>query len=297
MRQLQKVSVLLVMVLAVGCGTDDENTPNFGVYQPMDPLVPGESSFVTGHPAEDPNSYGGHYADAGMAGSADAGAVAPTDPVAPSGREAEVEEAEIYRVHDDKLFFLNTYRGLLVYDIADESKPELLARVGVYGVPTEMYFKGDIAYVLVRDALYLTQSGDSPPTFQRHNVSQLLTIDFSDVKAPKIIGRFDIEGLLREGLSRKVEDTIYVVSERPSWYYSSGWSGQSGYGEEEVHVHSFNVSDPKQAVEIDRLQLLSGGGKDDYNWENGWDQRSFLGVAISATSNALMVAERWSTTN
>lgn len=289
MHQIRRLALLLVAFTAVGCGSDGD----YGPIYPIDPPNPGEKSFVTAEPGEDdPSSYGGG-ADAGVSASADASSAPSDDSGAPSGRDAEVEEAEIYRVHDDKLFFLNTYRGLLIYDIKDEANPTLLSRLGVYGVPIEMYFQGDIAFVLIKDALYLTQTAGAPASFQRHNVSQLLTVDFKDPKAPKIIARFDIEGLLREGLSRKVDNTLYVVTEKPSWYYSSGWYGKDNYGKEEAHVHSFDVSDPRQVVEVDRLQLLSGGGENDGNWQDGWDSRSFLGVAISATSNALMVAERW----
>jgi hypothetical protein len=124
----------------------------------------------------------------------------------------------------------------------------LISKLPVYGYPIEMYFQGDMAYVLIKDALYLTQSVEpgKPAKFQRHHVSQLITVDFVDEKNPRVVQRHDIEGKLREGLSRKVGDTIYVVSEKPSGYYS-GWGSYGGQsGDESAHVYSYDVRDTKR---------------------------------------------------
>lgn len=260
---------------------------------PPPPAVGQVGGFVTAEPSDEykGNSMPMPSADAGMA-AADSGSAPAGDAGAPGGRDSVVEEAEIYRVHDDKLFYLNTYRGLLIFDIKDESKPVLLGRLPVYGYPIEMYFKGDSAFVLIKDALYLTQSKDTPPKFSRHNVSQLITVDVSERQNPRIVQRHDIAGLLREGLSRKVDDIIYVVSQKPSYYYD-GWSyGGSAMGDESAHVYSYDMRDPMQVKEVDKLQLFSGGGESNWNKGDG-SSRSFQGVSISATANALMVVERW----
>ena len=50
----------------------------------------------------------------------------PAEP--PQGRVGEVEEADIYRVADNKLYYLNTYRGFIIYDISDPKQPKLISR-------------------------------------------------------------------------------------------------------------------------------------------------------------------------
>jgi hypothetical protein len=281
------LTLALVALGATGCIDGDDS----GV--PGAPPVGQIGGFVTAEPSDEYQSGGGGgYVDAGA--SADAGAAPSADSGSepPGGRDAKVEEAEIYRVHGDKLFYLNTYRGLLIFDIKDERAPKLLSRLPLYGYPIEMYFKDDSAYVLIKDALYLTQTPGKPARFHRHNVSQLITVDFKDATKPTVLQRHDIEGLLREGLSRKVDDTIYVVSEKPSWYYN-GWGGYGGQsGDESAWVYSYDVRDTNKVKSVDKLQLFAGGGHSDWN-KGGGSQRSFRGVAISATSNALMVTERW----
>ena len=42
--------------------------------------------------------------------------------------------------------------------------------------------------------------------------SQLVTIDVADPSNPRVLSTTDIIGQLREGVSRKIENTIYVVS-------------------------------------------------------------------------------------
>ena len=68
--------------------------------------------------------------DGGVTGTPPA-APAPTEDGsgAPSGRSEPVEEADIYRFEGNRLFSLNTYRGLVIYDLSDPAKPRQLSQV------------------------------------------------------------------------------------------------------------------------------------------------------------------------
>ncbi|MBW2732843.1 MAG: beta-propeller domain-containing protein [Deltaproteobacteria bacterium] len=258
--------------------------------QPSGELFAGQTDFVNEEPsANDQRNYG----EPGML--EDGAVAAPTaDPnEAPQGREGEVEEADIYRVDNDRLFYLNTYRGFIIYDLKDPKKPSVISRLPIYGYPIEMFVSGTTVYALLRDALYLTQAKDKLE-FKRHNVSQLIAIDISDLKNPKVLKKVDIIGQLREGVSRKIEDTIYVVSYVPQHYYW-GWSyNQSQDDEEQAWVYSFNVADPKAPQLVDQLQIFKGGSYETEDPITGaTTRRYFQQVAISATSNSLMVVENW----
>jgi hypothetical protein len=144
----------------------------------------------------------------------------------------------------------------------------------------------------LRDALYLTQV-DGKPQFQRYNVSQLVAIDISDVSNPTVIKTTDIIGQLREGVSRKIEDTIYVVSYIPqSYYYGWSYARPSTPAKEQAWVYSFDVSDAKNPRKVNELQIFEGGSTQ-FTQDNTTYSKYFSGVAISATSNALMVVENW----
>jgi hypothetical protein len=266
-------------------------------------LEPGSTEFITEEPEYDDHSSGGPTSgasDMGSFASADAGNTTGNDPApgAPMGRTGTVEEGNIYRVDHDRLFYFNTYKGLLIYDLADAQHPRRISRVPVYGYPIEMYVSGDRVYALLRDALYLTQDA-AGQKFEEHRTSQLVTIDISDLANPKVLKTIDIVGQLREGVSRKIDDTIYVVSYIPQGYYgwwswNWGWYGQIDTEKEQAWAYSFNVADPASPQLVDKLKIFEGGGSYG-STGGGGTNRYFQDVAISATSNTLHVVENWQT--
>jgi hypothetical protein len=218
----------------------------------------------------------------------------PAVPTPPSGRVAEVEEADIYRIDGKLLYYFNTYRGLLIFDIADPKTPKLLSRLPLFGYPVEMFVSGTTVYALLRDALYLT-TVDGKPKFERRNVSQLAAIDASDPAKPTVIKTMDIIGQLREGVSRKIENTLYVVSYQPKGYYPYGWYAARATAvttTEQAWVYSFDVSDPKNLKKVGELEIFEGGTVQ-FSTSTQSYYKYFQGVNLSATSNALMVAENW----
>jgi hypothetical protein len=217
---------------------------------------------------------------------------------APSGRTGTVEEADIYRVDQNRLFYFNTYRGFIIYDLNDPKHPQMISRLPVYGYPVEMYVDGSTVYALIRDALYLTQDGNGQK-FERHDTSQLVTIDVSDLAHPVVLKTIDIIGQLREGVSRKIDNTIYVVSYIPQgyygwWYWDWGWYGPIDTQQEQAWVYSFNIADAKNPALVDKLQIFQGGSTSS-SGNTGGVSKYFTGIALSATANTLHVVENWQT--
>lgn len=212
---------------------------------------------------------------------------------APSGRTGTVEEADLYRVSGSLMFYLNTYKGLTVFDLKDAKKPKKIANIPVFGYPIEMFVSKNIVYALVRDSLYLTRS-KGKFEFQRRYVSQLVTVDISNPKKPLVLQRLDIKGQLREGVSRKIDNTIYVVSYQPRWYWW-GWSySRRQQPQEQATVYSFNVENPYKVRMVQSLELLKNLAGTNKRTSDETISESFSGVTISATSNTLLVGEQWS---
>jgi hypothetical protein len=299
MSQHTKRFLLLLTVLtpAAGCGRSVD--PGLGDGGALTPLTPGQTEFVSQEPDLSGRSgaagSGGLAAPGGSATGTGAERSAADNAAPPSGRMAEVEEADIYRVDGNRLFYLNTYRGFVVYDVADPQKPQRLSRLPVFGYPIEMFVEGNTVYALLKDALYLTQVGGKLQ-FERHNVSQLVTIDISDLRNPRVLKTIDIKGHLREGVSRKVENTIYVVSYIPRYYWW-GWNyggGAQGQEKEQAWVYSFDVSDRQSPKLMGELKIFEGGSVNVHDAQTGSSyNRNFRSVALSATANALMVVENW----
>jgi hypothetical protein len=208
---------------------------------------------------------------------------------APGGRSQAVEEADVYKVDGTKLFYLNTYRGFLVYDVANPKAPKQMGRLPVYGHPVEMYVQNNVVYALMNDVLELKDI-DGRLRFEKKRTAQLVAIDISNPAKPMVLETVDITGSLREGLSRKVGDTIYVVTQ--DWAYS--WMGNEQQSKEQAWVYSFNAANPKDVKLVQKLKIFEGGGMN-MNASGVSAGRWFNGVTISATSNALLVAENWQT--
>ncbi len=256
-------------------------------------LEPGATSFVT----EEPAGYGrGGPSGGEVATPSDA--ANGNDNKAPSGRTGTVEEADIYRVDQNRLFYFNTYRGFIIYDLSDAKHPQRVSRLPVYGYPVEMYVDGNTVYALIRDALYLTQDAGGQK-FERHDTSQLVTIDVSDLQHPQVLKTIDIIGQLQEGVSRKIDDTIYVVSHIPQsyygwWYWDWGWYGAIDTDKEQAWVYSFNVANSANPQLVDKLQVFEGGSAQGSGPSTSYG-RYFSGLALSATANTLHVVENWQT--
>jgi len=220
-----------------------------------------------------------------------------TTPAAvPGGRVADVQEADVYRIQNNKLYLLNTYRGFLVYDITDTKKPVRLSRLPVYGYPVEMFVENNTVYALLSDSLYLTQI-NGKLQFQRRNTSQIVTIDITDPANPKLLQAQDLAGQLREGVSRKIDNSIYVVSYQPTGYWYYGWGPQNGaQPNEQAWVYSFDASEPSDLKQVGQLKVFEGGSTDTYDSATGEGHSRYSnGVTLSATSNAIMVVQNWYT--
>ena len=305
MRSSLKLFAFLAAGFAASCAGSKSSvsTPDSGASHPGDigdagELTPGQTEFTTEQTGSGPSqSFGvanGLPVPAVAGGSETTDSSKTATPGAPSGRDATVQEADIYRIDNDRLFYFNTYRGLLIYDLTDPKNPKQLSRLPVYGYPIEMFVAGNTVYALLSDALYLTQV-NGKLQFDRHYVSQLVAIDVTDLTNPKVLSTVDIVGELREGVSRKIDNTIYLVSYiSQTYYWGWGYEVSSNPQPEQAWVYSFDVSDPKVLKQVGQLQIFQGGSVQVSDPKGlYYYSKTFSDVAISATSNALMVDENW----
>ena len=158
-----------------------------------------------------------------------------------------VEETDIYRVDGNRLYTLNSYRGLMVFDITDIDHPQFLGRAPIFGSPVEMVVRSGIASVVVGD-WYGTATDGTP-----FHGSVVRNIDATDPTHMKVLGDARLGGWVRD--TRVVGDVLYTVAEdHPDWYYGYGWgwyggglattSGVAcaGYGGSKLTVTSVNIA-------------------------------------------------------
>ena len=171
--------------------------------------VAGQTSFVSAPMAG--SSRGGKNTELSAAAPAAAGAA--TDTRASAVRS--VEETDLYRVEGDRLYFLNAYRGLMVFDISNIAAPRLLGRSPVYGSPVEMIVRAGVATIVLGD--WYGTGADGQPFYG----SVARGLDASDPTNIQVLGESQVKGWVRD--TRVVGDVLYAVSEDYGQRYGWGY--------------------------------------------------------------------------
>jgi len=195
--------------------------------------------------------------DAALAPAADA---VPAEAGAAAEQVArDIEEADIVKIVGNRLYALNSYKGLLIVDITDADAPALLGTLDLRGRGVEMYVVGSQVCVLLSADWYCYASGgaaedsilplvDGPlPPAPEFEGSQLAIVDVSNPAAPALKSKLNLAGYADQ--SRRVGDIIYIAGTNyiPFDYWTSG-SGSVDEG----FVASVTVADPNNIAPVER---------------------------------------------
>ena len=179
-------------------------------------------------------------------------------PEAPAVRD--VEEADVVKLVGDRLYVLNPYRGLMLFDLSDPDAPHLMGRCNIVGTPVDMYIVGEMAYVVVSaDYGYWygyslrasditvpepVMSGERPEFYIG---SEVLVVSLDDPSAPSVVSSFGLAGFITD--SRRVGEVIYFVSSYHGWYDARSTMVDSTY------IMSLNMADPTDVMAIDEVSF------------------------------------------
>jgi hypothetical protein len=177
--------------------------------------VEGQSDFVSSPPSG--GSFGARDSIGGTTGAGGAAGIPPGAPTTGSkatpAPDRKVEETDLYRVEGDRLYYINGYRGLMVFDVSDINQPKLLGRSPIFGSPVEMIVRNGVAIVVVAD--WYGRLDDGSP----FHGSIVRGLDANDPADIRVLGEAKLGGWVRD--TRVVGDVIYAVSEEYNWRY--GW--------------------------------------------------------------------------
>ena len=210
----------------------------------------GQTSFESAPPN---GSRGGGRVDingAGDGSGAPGGVDAP-----PAGRT--VEETDLYRLDGNRLYYLNGYRGLMVFDVTNPDQPTLLGRSPIFGQPVDMIVRDGVAIVVIGN--WFGTMDDGTP----FHGSIVRGLDASDPAHIRVLGEAKLGGWVRD--DRVVGDVIYAVSEDFGWWY--GWDVAAGVvgdvgitaGRESVIVSSVSFAN-RRIEAVDRVEIESFSG-------------------------------------
>jgi hypothetical protein len=198
------LALALVAVTAAACSTDKDRSV-------------GQTHFVSAPPN---GSRGGGDRGAPTDGASGGGSGANPMPTSPPPSTRTVEETDLYRLEGNRLYYLNGYRGLMVFDVTNPDKPALLGRSAIFGQPVDMIVRNGVAIVVVGD--WFGRMDDGSP----FHGSIVRGLDASDPANIRVLGEAKLGGWVRD--DRVVGDVIYAVSEDYGWWY--GWDDGGGRG-------------------------------------------------------------------
>ena len=181
-----------------------------------------------------------------------------------------VEETDLYRLDGDRLYYLNAYRGLMVFDVSNVDAPKLLGRSAIYGSPMEMIVRNGVASVVVADWYGTDESG------QPFYGSIVRGIDATDPSQMKILGEARLGGWVRD--TRVVGDVLYAITED----YGMGFGGYS-YGLTDGVVGSGTNS--QAGVSVSSVNIASGKVV-----QKGHYRLSGQGGIFNVTASSIMLA-------
>lgn len=181
---------------------------------------------------------------------ADGNADAPPGQGSGGMQARTVEETDLYRLEGNRLYYLNGYRGLMVFDVTNPDRPALLGRSPIFGQPVDMIVRNGVAIVVIGD--WFGRMEDGTP----FHGSIVRGLDATDPANIRVLGEARLGGWVRD--DRVVGDVIYAVSEDYGWWY--GWDtaqadGVSNGGSSRASVIVSSVSFANGVIEeVDRTQ-------------------------------------------
>jgi hypothetical protein len=248
--------------LGIGaCSSSGPSTPNTPIT--------GQTSFVSAPFAGQSGGGGAFAASNGVGGETAAPAAS-----AGSGTSTTrtVQETDLYRLDGNRLYYLNSYRGLMVFDVTNVDQPKLLGRSPIFGTPVDMIVNAGIATVVVGD-WYGTLDSGAP-----FHGSIVRGLDATDPTNIKVIGDAKLGGWVQE--DRVVGNVLYAVSEDYGWEY--GWGVYSpGPGGVAVGVSASNGP----GVIVSSVNFANGQVK-----EVSSQTYAGYGGVFNVTPNAIMLA-------
>lgn len=221
------LSLALVALSVAACSTDKDRSV-------------GQTHFVSA-PPNGSRGYGGDRGGAPSDGVGNGSGANPT-PSPPSGAR-KVEETDLYRLEGNRLYYLNGYRGLMVFDVTNPDQPALLGRSPIFGQPVDMIVRNGVAIVVVGD--WFGRMDDGTP----FHGSIVRGLDATDPKHIRVLGEAKLGGWVRD--DRVVGDVIYAVSEDYGWWY--GWDDGSGSGGAGV-----GSTTPQESVIVSSVSFAGG---------------------------------------
>jgi len=116
-----------------------------------------------------------------------------------------IEAADVVRVEGDRVFFLNEYRGVTVFDVADVDHPRPIGHSAIMGTPVALFVRGDDAIAVLTD-----WEGSAFGGSFRGSVVRAVEARRAGVLATK--SEIALPGVVRD--AAMIDDVLFLLRER-----------------------------------------------------------------------------------
>jgi hypothetical protein len=173
---------------------------------------------------------------------------------ADDGAPRDVVESDIWSIHNDKLYFFNTLRGLQVIDLKDKGNPVVRGVLPMPAAGEQMYTLGDDHVILL--------ARDGCNWWGNDAESQAIIVDVTG-DTPVISASVPVKGYIRE--SRLVGTALYIASQTYVTREAVNPETSETYTrwEHGTQVSAFDLANPAKPVARETL-FYSGYNNDIY---------------------------------
>jgi uncharacterized secreted protein with C-terminal beta-propeller domain len=247
-------------LVACSSGNDTEGTNDGdhditpGVFESADPSGQTQGRGLTEAPSAD---------GSGGSGSGNDNAGGESD-----NPSRAIEEADIIKTENGKLYALSQYGGLSVIDVSTRDKLTLLGRHKVVAMPFEMYVHDGVVFALYQGYGEYVQD-EAKQITEWVQTSKVVIIDARDPSNPAELSTFTVPGAISD--SRIVGDILYVAS------YEDGYCWGCQQNTPRTTLISLDVSTPSDVKKVDELDF--DDRTDTYSWRRSiavTDQRIYV---------------------
>lgn len=215
-----------------------------------------------------------------------AGAAAPTTggkstSTVSASSARTVQETDLYRLDGNKLYYLNSYRGLMVFDVTNVDQPKLLGRSPIFGTPIDMIVNNGVAVVVVAD-WYGTMQDGTP-----FHGSIVRGLDATDPTNIKPIGDAYLGGDVTD--TRVVGSVLYAVSQDYGWEYGDWDNGGYYPGGGGVAVSS-GASDGTSGSTSEKVIVSSVSFAGNVIKQTGYQEFAGYSAIFNVTPSSILLA-------
>ena len=267
------VAAFALSMFGAACSSSNSNSNSSGDDRPTPDPAGFESDDPTGRtggPDAGAAASGGSGGTGASTGGSSAGGTSGNGGTSNDGAgdpSRAIEEADIVKIEEGRLYALSQYGGLSVIDVSVRDRLTMLGNHKIVATPFEMYVREGIVIALYNGYGDYSYDADAQ-TWTYFQTSYVVALDARDSANIVELGRFAVGGDISD--SRIIGDILYVAAFENGYCWNCPTNPRT-------NVMSLDVSTLTDIRKVDELHFEE---RNDYSWKR----------SLTATDERLYIA-------